>query len=203
MARALIVGCGCRGRGARASACSTRAGRCAGRAAPEEGLAAIEAAGIEAALADPDRAGDGPRPGRRRDASSSGCSARRRRAAEELAAIHGPRLERLLEKLVDTPVRGFVYEAAGSVEPDALERGAAIVRERGRALADPGSGRSPRIRTTGEAWIGGDARGRPSAAEPAKLKGLNSDRNSGESRREAHDATRRTCWSRPTGSPST
>ena len=32
---------------------------------------------------------------------------------EALAAIHGPRLERLMEKLVDTPVRGFVYEAAG------------------------------------------------------------------------------------------
>lgn len=48
---------------------------------------------------------------------------------EEVAAVHGPRLERLMEKLVDTPVRGFVYEAGGRVEHGHLERGAAIVRE--------------------------------------------------------------------------
>ena len=30
---------------------------------------------------------------------------------ESLAALHGPRLQTLLEKLVDTPVRGVVYEA--------------------------------------------------------------------------------------------
>jgi hypothetical protein len=46
-----------------------------------------------------------------------------------VAAIHGSRLERLMEKLVDTPVRGFVYEAAGRVERHHLERGAEIVRE--------------------------------------------------------------------------
>jgi len=48
---------------------------------------------------------------------------------EAVAAIHGSRLERLMEKLVDTPVRGFVYEAAGRVPQPELERGAAIVRE--------------------------------------------------------------------------
>ena len=47
---------------------------------------------------------------------------------EEVAAIHGPRLERLLERLVETPVRRFVYEAAGSVDPAVLEGGAAAVR---------------------------------------------------------------------------
>ena len=31
-------------------------------------------------------------------------------------------------ELVDTPVRGFVYEAAGRVEPHHLERGATAVR---------------------------------------------------------------------------
>ena len=46
-----------------------------------------------------------------------------------IAAIHGPRLERLLEKLVDTPVRGFVYEASGRVQRRHLERGAEVVRE--------------------------------------------------------------------------
>ena len=48
---------------------------------------------------------------------------------EGIAAIHGPRLERLMQKLVDTPVRGFVYEAAGRVQRRHLERGTEIVRE--------------------------------------------------------------------------
>ena len=48
---------------------------------------------------------------------------------EVLGAIHGSRLERVLEKLVDTPVRGFVYEAGGNVQREYLERGAGIVRE--------------------------------------------------------------------------
>jgi hypothetical protein len=34
----------------------------------------------------------------------------------------------LWEKLVDTPVRGVVYEAAGSVDPAALVRGEAVAR---------------------------------------------------------------------------
>ena len=96
----------------------------------EEGLAAIEAAGIEAALADPER------PATLLDllgdvatvywllGSATG-------SAEDVAAIHGPRLERFLERLVETPVRRFVYEAAGSVDPTVLEGGAAIVRAAG------------------------------------------------------------------------
>jgi hypothetical protein len=41
--------------------------------------------------------------------------------------IHGPRLERLLEKLVDSPVRGFAYEAAGGVPEAQLRRGREVV----------------------------------------------------------------------------
>lgn len=93
----------------------------------EEGLAAIEAAGIEPALADPDR------PGTLLDlvgdvavvllllGSAQG-------SPDDLAAIHGPRLERLLEHLVDTPARGVAYEASGSVEPAVLEAGAELVK---------------------------------------------------------------------------
>lgn len=89
----------------------------------EEGLAAIEAAGIEAASADPDR------PGTILElvsdvavlvlllGSATGSD-------EELAAIHGPRLERLMEHLVDTPVRGVLYEgtAAGAEIVQAASR---------------------------------------------------------------------------------
>ncbi len=45
-----------------------------------------------------------------------------------LTDLHGPRLETLLERLVDTPVRGFVYEAGGSVPAELLARGAGLVR---------------------------------------------------------------------------
>jgi hypothetical protein len=44
------------------------------------------------------------------------------------ADLHGPRLETLLERLVDTPVRGIVYEGAGTVEPALLAAGAGAVR---------------------------------------------------------------------------
>lgn len=47
-----------------------------------------------------------------------------------LAALHGTRLEMLLTKLVDTTVRGIVYEALGTVDPAVLEKGAALVRDR-------------------------------------------------------------------------
>jgi hypothetical protein len=46
---------------------------------------------------------------------------------ERLEAIHRPRLERLLEKLVDTPVRGFAYETAGTVPTELLDAGREIV----------------------------------------------------------------------------
>jgi uncharacterized protein YbjT (DUF2867 family) len=129
MARALIVGCGCRGRllGERllGEGWAVR-----GTSRREEGLAPIEAAGIEAALADP------AHPGTLLELvgdvtvvhwllGSAGGS------AENLEAIHGVRLERLLERLVETPVRRFVYEASGSVDPAILERGSSIVRAAG------------------------------------------------------------------------
>lgn len=125
MARALIVGCGCRGRELGA-ALLEQGWAVRGTSRREEGLAAIEAAGIEPALADPDR------PATLLElvedvavvhwllGSATGDP-------EDVAAIHGSRLERLLEHLVETPVRRFVYEAFGSVDADVLDRGAAIV----------------------------------------------------------------------------
>jgi uncharacterized protein YbjT (DUF2867 family) len=91
------------------------------------GLKAIEAAGIEPALADPDR------PAGLLDLVGDVTVVHwllgsARGEPETIAAIHGPRLERFVEKLVDTPVRGFVYEARGSVESRLLEEGREIVR---------------------------------------------------------------------------
>jgi hypothetical protein len=42
--------------------------------------------------------------------------------------LHGTRLQTLTEHLVDTPVRGLIYEAAGTVDRTLLDRGAQIVR---------------------------------------------------------------------------
>jgi NAD(P)H-binding len=47
---------------------------------------------------------------------------------EQVFALHDTRLRMLWEKLVDTPVRGVVYEAAGSVPEPALIRGEAVAR---------------------------------------------------------------------------
>ncbi len=126
MARALIVGCGCRGRtiGQRLL---EEGWVVRGTSRRQEGLAAIESAGLEAALGDPEQ------PGTLLElvadvadvywllGSAVGSE-------ENLEAIHGPRLERFLERLVETPVRRFVYEAGGSVDPAILAGGSAVVR---------------------------------------------------------------------------
>jgi nucleoside-diphosphate-sugar epimerase len=103
----LIVGCGCRG-------------RALGRALLEDGhavrgttrsdLEPLRAAGIEACLADPDRLGTvmAALPG-----VAVVCWLLGTATGSSAADLHGPRLETLLERLVDTPVRGFVYEAGG------------------------------------------------------------------------------------------
>jgi len=127
VARALIVGCGCRGRelGARLleDGWAVR-----GTSRREEGLAAIEAAGIEPALADPDR------PGTILELVGDVAVlvlllGNAQGSEEELNAIHGPRLERLMEHLVETPVRGVVYEGT--------EAGEQIVRKAARTWRIP------------------------------------------------------------------
>ena len=101
-----------------------------------ERLPALGAAGIEAALADPDR------PGTVLELAGDVALVHWLMGSamgdpELIAAIHGPRLERFLEKLVDSPVRGFVYEAAGNVQRQHLERGAEIVRDAARTWRIP------------------------------------------------------------------
>jgi uncharacterized protein YbjT (DUF2867 family) len=126
LARALIVGCGCRGREL-GRALIERGWQVRGTSRAEASAPAIAQAGIEAAVADPGRVGSvleliddvavifwllgsavGP--------------------PEDTAALHGPRLERLLEEIVDTPVRGFVYEGGGELAAEVRARGASVVR---------------------------------------------------------------------------
>jgi NAD(P)-dependent dehydrogenase (short-subunit alcohol dehydrogenase family) len=111
VARVLIVGCGCRGR-ALAARLAADGHVVRGTTRSESNLAAIEDAGIEAALGDPDRLAtlmpllEG---------TSAVCWLMARVDAEPL---HGPRLRSFLELLVDTPVRGLVYEAGGVPRPE-------------------------------------------------------------------------------------
>jgi uncharacterized protein YbjT (DUF2867 family) len=126
VARALIIGCGCSGR-ALGSELLDEGWAVRGTSREAEGLEAIEAVGIEPVRADPER------PATILElvddvavviwllGSATG-------SAEDVAAIHGPRLEGLLERLVETPVRGFVYEGVGSVDAELLAGGAELVR---------------------------------------------------------------------------
>jgi threonine dehydrogenase-like Zn-dependent dehydrogenase len=122
MARVLVVGCGCRGR-ALAAALRAEGHAVRGTTRSADRLAAIESAGVEGVVADPDRLGTimGQLAGVTVVCWLMGTAT----AAPEL---HGPRLETLLERLVDTPVRGIVYEAAGTAEPGLLAGGAESVR---------------------------------------------------------------------------
>ena len=121
MARVLIVGCGCRGR-ALAAALRGEGHAVRGTSRSAAGLAEIEAAGAEGVVADPDRLGTVM-------AQLAGvtavCWLLGSATGETAAGLHGPRLETLLERLVDTPVRVIVYEAAGSLDPGLLRAGAA------------------------------------------------------------------------------
>ena len=125
MARVLIVGCGCRGR-ALAEALAADGLAVRGTTRNPARASALEAAGVEAAVADPDRLGtvmaqlQGVTLVAWLLGSATGPGA---------ADLHGPRLETFLERLVDTPVRGFVYEAAGTVGAEALANGERLVRD--------------------------------------------------------------------------
>jgi NAD(P)-dependent dehydrogenase (short-subunit alcohol dehydrogenase family) len=46
----------------------------------------------------------------------------------QVAALHGPRLEMMLSKAIDSTVRGIVYEGAGPVGPAALQAGVTELR---------------------------------------------------------------------------
>jgi len=169
VARALIVGCGCRGREL-GTQLLAEGWAVRGTSRREEGLAAIEAVGIEPALADPER------PGTILElvndvtvlvlllGSAIGSD-------EDLAAIHGPRLERLMEHLVETPVRGVVYEGT--------EQGAEGVRAAGRTWRIPVRIIPASLSETTYTGVGDRLAEEVKALLAGEPKELNSDKNSG------------------------
>jgi putative NADH-flavin reductase len=113
MARILIVGCGCRGQ-ALANALSDEGHAVRGTTRDAARATELAAAGIEAVVADPDRlvtmmpAIDGV---------SVVCWLM---GTADAPALHGPRLESMLEHIVDTPARGLVYETGGLERPEGV-----------------------------------------------------------------------------------
>jgi uncharacterized protein YbjT (DUF2867 family) len=124
MARVLIVPCG--GRGCALARELVAAGHAVrGTTRDAAHAEAIRAAGAEPVVADPDRVGTlmGALAGVTVVCVLLGSAAG---DAEQVAALHDGRLRMLWEKLVDTPVRGVVYEAAGTVPADVLAHGRAV-----------------------------------------------------------------------------
>ena len=176
LARVLIVGCGCRGRALAAGA--------AGRRARRAGTTRLAGSPRHRGGGHRGRGG-GSRPARHDDAPAR-RGERRLLAARQRdgrAPRGAPRTAPgdLLERLVDTPVRGFVYEAAGTVDAELLaqRRGELVreARERWRIPAaivdvDPRGSRGAGWRPRGRPWLG-CSRGRgpalaraPSAGQP-------------------------------------
>ena len=124
--RALVVGGGCRALAlARELVAEGHAVRAVTRR-PER-RPAIEAAGAECWIGDPDVVGtlryalDNATVLLWLLGTASGAPAR-------VAQLHGPRLRMLLEKTTDTTVRGVVYETRGTVDAFVLATGAEEVR---------------------------------------------------------------------------
>jgi len=135
MARVLIVGCGCRGRSL-AIALLAEGYAVRGTTRDPTRTHELAASGVEGVVADPDRLAtltphlEGVSALCWLMGSASGATA-------QVGALHGPRLRSLLEALVDTHVRGFVYEGSGALERELLAEGAGTVRDVGETFHMP------------------------------------------------------------------
>jgi uncharacterized protein YbjT (DUF2867 family) len=140
----LIIGCGCRGCSL-ARELGARGHVARGTTRDARRLDQIEKAGAEPVIADPDRVAT-LAPALAQVGVVCVLLGSAHGTAQALSELHSTRLEMLLTRILDTPVRGFVYESAGTAGAELLAAGASIVSsfcERSRipfALldADPG-----------------------------------------------------------------
>lgn len=94
----------------------------------EAGRAAIAATGSECFIGTPDRLGT-LRGALENVTVACWLLATATGPAEQVHALHGSRLESFVGHTIDTTVRGFIYEAAGPIEPpEVLLQGERIVR---------------------------------------------------------------------------
>jgi hypothetical protein len=126
VARILIVGGGCRGRRLAATLADDRhAVRITTRT--EDGRAAIEASGAECWIGTPDRLAT-------LRAALEGVTilcwllGSATGPEQQLRALHAARLEFFATQAIDTTVRGFIYEACGTMPAEVLRGGVEIVR---------------------------------------------------------------------------
>ena len=126
MARCLIVGCGCRGL-ALAGELRARGHAVRGTTRDPSRRSELEAAGVEPHVGDPDRVAT-VAPAFAHAGVACLLLGSAQGSPEGLAALHGTRLDMLLERMLDTTVRGVVYERAGTVQPELLAAGAERIR---------------------------------------------------------------------------
>lgn len=151
MARVLIVGCGGRGVGL-GEALRDRGHAIRGTSRSPDGVARIEAAGLEGAQADPDMLGTllGQLGGVSVVCWLLGSA---EGGEEQVAALHGPRLRTMLERLIDSPARGLVYEAAGTVPQDLLAQGVQALEAIEASHHMPVAAITADPAVDGQAWI--------------------------------------------------
>ena len=125
MARCLIIGCGCRGR-ALAAALQERGHAVRGTTRDPAQVAPLRAAGVEPFVADPDRVATLV-PAFAQAGVACVLLGSATGSPEAIRALHSTRLDMLLEKMVDTTLRGVVYESTGSVGSEILGQGAALL----------------------------------------------------------------------------
>jgi Trk K+ transport system NAD-binding subunit len=147
LARCLIIGCGCRGL-VLGRELAARGHVVRGTTRDSGRVGEIEATGAQAVVADPDRIAT-LIPALEHAGVACILLGSAVGSPEALAALHGSRLEMLLLRMLDTTVRGVVYEAGGTVDAAVLAAGADRVRsfcEGSRipyALLDAGPGPWP------------------------------------------------------------
>jgi hypothetical protein len=135
VARILIVGGGCRGRRLASEMSSEgHAVRITTRA--EGGRAAIEASGAECWIGTPDRLAT-LRAALENVTIVCWLLGSVEGSEEEIGTLHSSRLQFFLSQVIDTTVRGFVYEASGPAPRGALAEGERIVRALGERNAIP------------------------------------------------------------------
>jgi uncharacterized protein YbjT (DUF2867 family) len=126
MARCLIIGCGCRGQ-ALARELVARGHVVRATTRDPRRVDAVAATGAEPIVGDPDRVGT-LAPAFEHVAAACILLGSATGSPDALAALHGTRLEMLLSRMLDSTVRGIVYEASGTVDAEILAAGAQRVR---------------------------------------------------------------------------